>query len=438
MPPSVLRDYYLWGLDPDRPYHEAFLRAIGVSQLANLTVMLLDGLVEDDDWPALLPHAAAMNVYQVYEVISDNLGIGMLDLLDEPAPHPDPAAQRDLLLGFNAAMVRRLHGSPYPAAALLADLADSAAQFSALDHSLASGTHHRLAAAFAGEDAAFASEDAAFAGEGVALASEDAAFASDSSDSEAVFGLWPALVSNIESCAALVDRLDGSPIGEEVRDGLALRYGAVSRALCGRHLPLVELAAIGAQAILVVPTLGYYVGVLTELGKPVPALVDVVQDGTLPEVLYDAAVLVRLLNDLGPALLQADPRPRRALLRALHAGYETAPDRYLGLGPLLLDAAPDKLGARLRKDLRQREFNICLYGLRHATSVPEALVTFADSVDYFARLYIRHHNRLGRALDRLTVRLGDARVSTLVERFVRFHEKLYARPYTDASGDYAN
>jgi hypothetical protein len=70
--------------------------------------------------------------------------------------------------------------------------------------------------------------------------------------------------------------------------------------------------------------------------------------------------------------------------------------------------------------------------------VPEALVTFADSVDYFARLYIRHHNRLGRALDRLTVRLGDARVSTLVERFVRFHEKLYARPYTDASGDYAN
>jgi hypothetical protein len=59
-------------------------------------------------------------------------------------------------------------------------------------------------------------------------------------------------------------------------------------------------------------------------------------------------------------------------------------------------------------------------------------------VDYFARLYTVHHNRLGRALDRLTVRLGDARVSTLVERFVQFHEKLYARPYTVASGDYAN
>jgi hypothetical protein len=405
MPPSALRDYYLWGLDPDRSYHESFLRAIGVSQLANLTVMLLDGLVEDDDWSALLPHAAAMNVYQVYEVISDNLGIGVLDLLDNP--DPDPAVQRDLLRGFNAAMVRRLHGSPEPAAALLAELADSAAQFSALDHSLASETHHRLAAAFG-------------------------------KPGEVEFGLWPALVANIESCVALVDRLDGSPIGEEVRDGLVLRYSAVSRALCGRHLPLVELAAVGAQAILVVPTLGYYVGVLTELGKPVPAIVEVVQDGTLPEALYDAAVLVRLLNDLGPAILQADPRPRRALLRALHTAYQAAPDRYPDIGPLLLDAAPAKMGARLRKDLRHREFNVCLYGLRHATSVPEALVTFADSVDYFARLYTVHHNRLGRALDRLTVRLGDARVSTLVERFVQFHEKLYARPHTVASGDYAN
>jgi hypothetical protein len=413
MPRSALRDYYLWGLNPDQPYHDFFIRAIGVNQLANLTAMLLDGLVEDDDWPALMPHAVAMNVYQVYEVISDNLGIGVLDLLDDP--DPDPAAQRELLRGFNAAMVRRLNGSPEPAAGLLAGLADCAARFSAFDHSLAGRTHHRLAAAFATDGAASASQI-----------------------SEVEFGLWPALVANIESCVALADRLDGSPIGEEVRDGLVLRYGAVSRALCGRHLPLVELAAVGAQAILVVPTLGYYVGVLTELGKPVPAMIDVVQDGTLPEVLYDAAVLVRLLNDLGPGLLQPYPQPRQALLRALHTAYEAAPNRYPSFGPLLLHAAPARLGARLSKDLRHREFNVCLYGLRHATSVPEALVTFADSLDYFARLHTVHHNRLERALDRLTVRLGDARVSALVERFVRFHEKLYARPYTDASGDYAN
>jgi hypothetical protein len=61
----------------------------------------------------------------------------------------------------------------------------------------------------------------------------------------------------------------------------------------------------------------------------------------------------------------------------------------------------------------------------------------ATDLDYFARLYALHRERLGEALDRLTIRLGDPRPATLVRRFVRFHIDLYAHDYADAAGEYA-
>lgn len=399
MPAGGLRDYYLWGLDPDQPYHELFLRTIGATQLARLTATLLDGLVDPASWPAFEPYVAAMNVYQVSEVVSDDLGIGVLDL---DAPGVD-APQGDLLRAFNAAMLLRLGGTGTPARALLAHLAGTAAEFSMFEHSLAGRTHRVLAAA-CGADIGY--------------------------------GLWAGLVANVESGAALADAMAGNPLGEELRDGLVNRYRAVSRTLSGRHLPVVELAAVGAQAILVAPTLAYYVGVLSEVDGL--AVAEVVRDGSLADALYDAAVLVRLLNDLGPRLLRPDERARRALLTALDRAYRRDPGRYPRVGPLLLAATPPQLGSRLCKDLRYREFNVCLYGLRQAARVPEALATLATNLDYFARLYALHRSRLDGALHRLAARMGDPRAATLVERFVRFHERLYANPYHHTDGDYAN
>jgi hypothetical protein len=69
--------------------------------------------------------------------------------------------------------------------------------------------------------------------------------------------------------------------------------------------------------------------------------------------------------------------------------------------------------------------------------VPEALITFAASLDYFASLFQLHRARLSEALSRLAIRLGDTRIPVLLERFVAFHERLYAHSYRDQSGEYA-
>jgi hypothetical protein len=92
---------------------------------------------------------------------------------------------------------------------------------------------------------------------------------------------------------------------------------------------------------------------------------------------------------------------------------------------------------RLRKDLRHGEFNVALHGARLADGVPDALAALASAIDYFAMLYGLHGARLARGLTALGKRLADRRPLALLDRFVRFHAKLYANPYTDVDGEYA-
>ncbi|WP_433597584.1 hypothetical protein ACQPXH_17445 [Nocardia sp. CA-135953] len=58
---------------------------------------MLADLSSPDDWPALLRHAVPVDLYQIFEVVSDNLGIGLASV------QPDVDSElRDLLLDFNA------------------------------------------------------------------------------------------------------------------------------------------------------------------------------------------------------------------------------------------------------------------------------------------------------------------------------------------------
>jgi hypothetical protein len=408
MPPGALRDYWLWGLDPATPYHASFVQAIGARQLCRLTATLLDGLVDDADWPVLLRYIGTMNVYQIYEIVSDNLGIGML----RPDGAVDPA-QRQVLHGFNAAMVSALDGSPVDFADLLASVRQAASRLSGFTYSLAGPAHARMAAAFAAERRRHSVADIEY-------------------------GLWPALVANVGSGVDVVDRLATRHIEGDLRAGLINRYAAVSRTLSEHHLPLFELATVGSHAILVAPTLAYYTGVLGEVLNPDPAFAASVVNGTLPEALYDAALLVRLLNDVGPGLLLGTPDERLAALRGLERALAERPGHHGDLRTLLLDGAlASTVLTRLRKDLEHHEFNIALYGLRGITSVAQALEALCSVLDYLATLHALHADRLSAALSALEARLRDPRPLQLISRFVRFHRDLYAHPYHAPDGEYA-
>jgi hypothetical protein len=240
--------------------------------------------------------------------------------------------------------------------------------------------------------------------------------------------VWPALVANVEAALDVAAIAAGTPLGAAVRDGLVERYRAVNRTLTARHLPHVELALVGAHSALVVPTLGYTLAVVADLVHPIPGLADAVADGSLPNALYDAALVCRLLNDVGPGLLRLGRNARRQAIRQAHGGSGCVD---------LAAALTGTRFTRLAKDLTHGEFNVCLYAARRATGPAAALAALESDLDHFAGLYALHRARLAEALARLTARLGDPRPAAVVNRFVRFQARLYANPYRDASGEYA-
>jgi hypothetical protein len=395
MPAGPLRDYFRCGLDPAWPGHREFTRVIGVDQLVRLYAALVGDLVDRPLAAKAADLIARLAVYQTYEIISDNLGLG---LFGAGSDTPAAAGRRRLVRSFNAAMTARLRGCGRSAAVILGPERRRAGRISTLAQTLAEGTHRGLVERLAAQPGAVERD------------------------------VWPALVANMEAALDVAATAAGTPLGAAVRDGLVERYRAVNRTLTARHLPHVELALVGAHSALVVPTLGYTLAVVADLVHPVPGLAETVADGSLPDALYDAALVCRLLNDVGPGLLRLGREARRQAMRRVRAGA--------GRG----DLAAALTGARftrLAKDLTHGEFNVCLYAARRATGPAAALAALESDLDHFARLYAVHRARLAEALGRLTARLGDPRPAVVVDRFVRFQARLYANPYQGAAGEYA-
>ncbi len=409
MPASPQRDYLAWGISRENPDQQYFLQTIGLLQLVNLTATLLDGLVDDYLWGQLIDYTIYMNVYQIYEIVSDNLAIG----LGRPARDAQTQFQRTLLSAFNHAMIERLHDNPMPTLQMLEPLQAYTASISCFGQSLNREKHLKCAAPYLDKHPQ------------VTL-------------SDLEYGMWPVLVANIESCVDLANVLADYHTGSLLREGLLNRYWAVNRTLEARNLPLLELAAIGAHSILVWPTVGYYTSVLGEILSPNDAYRTIIEDGTLAEALYTAALLVRLLNDLGTALLRQSDEHREQLVDALWANYLKNSDTLNSISLLLLsDVDMPERFTRIHKDLFHGEFNVALHTVRHIVSVPDAIRVFGENLAYFSHLYTKEYARLEELLAIIATRLRDQTISTLIGRFVYFHEKLYAHRYTAKAGEYA-
>ncbi|MFC7243552.1 hypothetical protein ACFQO7_13800 [Catellatospora aurea] len=412
MPAGPYRDFTAWAYSADNPRRHEYLQSTGVIQLVTMNTRMLTGLVEEDDWPTMLHHAGRMNAYQVFEVVSDDLAIG----LGHPVLDAAQTRRLDLIGALNRAMLQALApGRNTPAMLLLSGPArDAARHASGFEQSLVKSKRAGMAEDYARHVGA------------------DAPLLQD-----VEYGLWAALVANVESCRDLVDGIDGTPTASLVRQGLADRYRAVERTLRAEHLSRLDLAALGGQSILVLPTLAYFVCVLNDLLAPVPAHRAVLADGTLSDVLSDAALLVRLQNDLGTRLLRMPPVQQHALINRVARtcdadGRDTA---EAALDQLATD--PDTAFNRLQKDIVNGEANIALWHARRAPDATGALTALADSLTYHAGLYGLHSARLAAGLAALDARLPDRRATTLIDRFVRFHEHMYSHAHTNPLGEYA-
>jgi hypothetical protein len=120
--------------------------------------------------------------------------------------------------------------------------------------------------------------------------------------------------------------------------------------------------------------------------------------------------------------------------RSAETGCVTADD-VLALLPTM--GQGDPTFTRLDKDLAKGETNVALWHARRATDAIGALSALSDSLSFFAALYERHSTRLTSCLAGLDARLGDRRASTVIWRFVQFHDQMYGQRHTDKTGEYA-
>ncbi|KYF95307.1 hypothetical protein BE20_46010 [Sorangium cellulosum] len=407
MPDCTYRAYCSWILDADDPLRDRWLQLVGVNGLIRLTVGLLDGIVRGNEWERLAGYAASINVQQTYEVVSDNLAIG----LAHPREGDDQfATRRALLRAFDGAMIERLKGSPRSAQQLLLPVEPMARRISAFEQSLSPDKHRALTDAFLCERAGVSRE-------------------------ELEYSVWPSLIANVETTYDLARTTASCRMGEMVTQGLISRYEGVDSLLEEPRMTFSERLRASTGAIMVIPTLAYYVAVLAEMIRPSSGLSIAIDEGLLTSALHDAALQVRLLNDVGPRLLAQTDGERRVLMDSLKASAARSDARTLDalLFESLKEWAP--LFTRIRKDVLHREFNLCVHD--YSTDVADALPVFEEELACAAREYHRSRARLASSTSELDALLGDAAVGRLIRRFVEFHETLYMRDYDDPLGEYA-
>jgi hypothetical protein len=409
MPASPQQDFYLWGIDPENPYEDAFLQMKGIKQMVNLAQHLLADLVQPDSWKDVADYAGRLNTYFTYEVVSDDLAIGLSPLMAGDTTFP---LRREILYAFNYIMVERLTGEPTPTALLLEPLEKFIASISGFSQSLTETKYKDMLQNYLRTRYGVAGGDIEY-------------------------GLWPVLVANIEMCRELTESMKDLYVGDLLRRSLVNRYQSVSRLLEATPMSREMHLDAGTWTILVAPTLTYYVGLLNEIVSPVSGFDRVVKDGILEMAVYKAAMLVRLLNDMG-GMVMASEAERKAVLDLLYTTYKQDKQANSSILKLLRNVAgqSDIMG-RINKDVVHGEFNISLNNLAGIASVPTALEAFEDNLNYYARVYAQQYSELVNILLAIAHRLDDPRASSLILRFVQFHQKVYANRYTSTVGEYS-
>ena len=409
MPSSPYKEFQSWAISKDNPHFNTWEQIVGIPQFAKLTFTLLDGLTTDDKWETLIEYASWMNAYLIYETVSDNLAIG---LANQHSPDKTASIRRHILRQFDAAMICALQGNREEAIRTMNMIREDVAHISTFSQSLTNEELRAMASLFVKRNDHYNVEDVEY-------------------------DVWAALVANIEACVDVVERLKGTQLADYLQQGLIWRYDAVNRLLNHRKHSAEEVLSISTHSILVIPVLTYYIAVLKELLEQNPAIKVVHENGLLHQALSDAALMVRLLNDLGTPLLVSS-HDHAALFNNLYEQSQHYMNGSRTLGEFLLEmASTNPLLTRIHKDLAFGEFNVSLQNIAHLPLSPETLLLFGTNVIFLHHRYAQCRRRLEKNLSILEAELGDSVASQLIQRFVDFHEYIYGYRFDSQAGDYA-
>lgn len=407
MPEGLYREFYSWGFSHANPVRDAWLQTTGLTQLVKLTVSLYEGLAPESDMPRLVAYCIPVNIYQIYEIVSDNLALGLAHRSPDDRTFSE---RRSLILEFNRAMDKCLQDLSTPARqafnpprSLMEDISSATQSLSPHKHMVLMRTYLSIRR--------------------------------PPSTKELEYAIWPLLVANIEACADVAKSTRRYCLGPMIQHGLMQRYRGVTGLLEKRQLEIPERLELSTNAILVAPIVANFISGLCEEVNPVAHFQTVVQNNTLPEALYLVALLIRLLNDVGTGLIMQSPEERSSFFDGLRRNIRSADT----ITSVVREAVQEhgSLLTRIDKDVRHGEFNLAFFDLYSMPSPDDALNTFEQRIDYYSHLYRESRARLMTLLESMSLTLKDERAGAIIHRCLVFHERLYAHSFEEAEGEYA-
>lgn len=403
MPTSLYQMFQRWAISPENPFKEEWLKTLGIPQFSRLTIYMVDLLVSSSQWKELLLSTGYMNTYLLYETISDNLALGCVNWLEKV--DPITITKRKALINFNNAMITKLATNNQHGSDLLYSYRELITQFSLVDHSLSGIKQRKFIDAFMKIDS-----------------NHQFAYA------DIEYGGWVALVANIEACADILEIMYDSPIYSLLKTTLIQRYTYTNELLDEQIHSLNDMLEAGASTILVQAVLTYYYGVISNIKGFNLKLEKALSMGLPQKLMYDAAILIRLLNDIGPDLLQNKEFVEKVVSQ-LDSNTAQSGSIYYQITQISESGL-----TRLKKDIEYGEFNICLSYLSKSSNQVE---DFRVLILHLANLYKRHYRNMIEVGSQLDQHFNDNTFSILAIRFVKFHEEIYRHPYHTNSGEYA-
>lgn len=395
---------FLLGILDDTSQRKEYLQLAGVTKTAKLASSLISTFISQETIHSYADYLGLLNAYFTFENISDNLAMHMTSKIDK-------AGLKDkikILKNFNSSMVTTIQCEK-PDKSFLISCLDELKKISTFNLSLSPSSLRSCLEQYKKQH----------------LVKE-----------ELEYNLESYLILNMESCLDTLQSIKEHFLYDFIAQGLKDRYSAMNELLENHSdLSIITAIDIGRKTILVSPTLAYAIAAL-DCASPIPQLSEATD--ILKDTCETAAILVRLLNDIGTPLLTLNEEKLKTLQKDLENKIKGT-RHFDCLADFLRDIAKQDqyldLLCRIMKDIQHEEFNICLD--RYRMLPTEYLSHFFEALQFCSTHYKEKYTQLMQLLGTLTEKLTDSRPSTIILRFVKFHEKMYSANFETKKGDYA-
>lgn len=411
MPSGNYQTFYLWAISEENPKQYQFLECIGFYQIVKVLIHTVEGYVHHRDWDILGEYMSPLTAYLMFEVVSDNIAIGLG--LSPQGYDKTYSTRIQILREFNTIMIGRLVGSINDTEKALSPIRPLINRISLYKQSITAEKQNISVQLYVEHNPELSAH-------------------------QLEYSAWDLLVANIESACNLLVQVQETQIFELFNEGLVRRYHSVNRLLESIPAGLQDYVYTGADTILVTPSFSYMLGVVYELLTSNVPYSDLVREGVMAEALNKAATLIRLQNDIGTNLLDMSNTKRYNYLMALAEDYpEIEQDAHYIFNFVLAAGADHPVLSRLHKDIEFGEFNVALQQIPPNLTPTDALVHFVSVINSLADMYYDEYRWLQELADTIAEYTGSTGVSDLLLRVVQFHASLYSNSYLTQTGEYA-